>query len=265
MTSRFTTTFARLRAENHAGFVAYVMAGDGDTEALLDALPGAGADVIELGLPFTDPMADGAAIQEAGQRALKAGMTTKKALELARAFRAKHANTPLVLMGYANPIHHYDWADFAKDAAEAGVDGIICVDLPPEEDAPLRDALAQHGLSVIRLATPTTDDERLKTVAEGSGGFVYYVSTTGVTGAGIGAATDVSAAVARVRKATGLPVVVGFGVRTGEAAAEIAKGSDAVVVGSAIVSANHDGGTQAAIDLVKRLSAAVRGAKRDAS
>ena len=154
MSDRFTTTFARLRGENRAGFVAYVMAGDGDTEALLDALPGAGADVIELGLPFTDPMADGAAIQEAGQRALKAGMTTKKALELARAFRAKHADTPLVLMGYANPIHHYGWADFAADAAAAGVDGIICVDLPPEEDAPLRNALAEHGLSVIRLATP---------------------------------------------------------------------------------------------------------------
>ncbi|MEE2565211.1 tryptophan synthase subunit alpha [Hyphobacterium marinum] len=263
MTSRLTSTFARLREENRAGFVAYVMAGDGDTEALLDALPGAGADVIELGMPFTDPMADGPAIQAAANRALESGMTVKGTLSLAKSFRSNHPDTPLVLMGYANPIHHYGWDAFARDASDAGVDGLICVDLPPEEDAPLRVALSQKGIAIIRLATPTTDDNRLKTVAQGSSGFVYYVSTTGVTGAGMGAATDVGAAVARVRKATGLPVVVGFGVRTEDAAAEIASASDAVVVGSAIVSANHDGGAQAAIDLVKRLSAATHGAERN--
>ena len=205
--NRLSTTFARLQSDNRAGFVAYVMAGDGDTATLLDRLPGAGADVIELGMPFTDPMADGPAIQAAAQRALENGMTVKGTLALAKAFRANHPETPLVLMGYANPIHHYGWEAFARDASDAGVDGLICVDLPPEEDQPLREALSRVGIAIIRLATPTTDDNRLKTVAEGSSGFVYYVSTTGVTGAGIGAATDVGAAVARVRKATGLPVV----------------------------------------------------------
>lgn len=261
--TRLATTFARLKTENRAGFVAYVMAGDGATAELLDQLPGAGADVIELGMPFTDPMADGPSIQAAALRALDGGMTVKGTLALAKAFRARHPGTPLVLMGYANPIHHFGYANFAKAASDAGVDGLICVDLPPEEDMELREALAAVNISIIRLATPTTDDTRLKTVAEGSSGFVYYVSTTGVTGAGMGAATDVGAAVARVRKATGLPVVVGFGVRTEDAAAEIAKASDAVVVGSAIVSANHDGGVEAAIDLVQRLSAATHGAERN--
>ena len=262
--TRLSATFAKLAQDNRAGFVAYVMAGDGDTAQLLDRLPGAGADVIELGLPFTDPMADGPSIQAAAQRALDNGMTVKGTLSFAKAFRAKHADTPLVLMGYANPIHHYGWDAFARDASDAGVDGLICVDLPPEEDQPLREALSRVGIAIIRLATPTTNDHRLKTVAEGSSGFVYYVSTTGVTGAGMGAATDVGAAVARGRKATGLPVVVGFGVRTPEAAQQIAAASDAVVVGSAIVSANHDGGAQAAIDLVESLSAATHGAKRNA-
>ncbi len=259
--NRLTTTFARLKSENRAGFVAYIMAGDGETADLLDQLPAAGADIIELGMPFTDPMADGPAIQAAALRALDNGMTLKGTLELTKAFREKHPDTSLVLMGYANPIHHFGFANFAKAAAAAGVDGLICVDLPPEEDTELREALAAVSISVIRLATPTTDDERLKAVTEGSSGFVYYVSTTGVTGMGRGAATDVAEAVRRVQTASGLPVAVGFGVKTPDQASEIAAGgADAVVVGSAIVSANHDGGTQSALELVWTLSAAVRAA-----
>ena len=259
--NRLTTTFARLKAESRAGFVAYIMAGDGETAELLDALPAAGADVIELGMPFTDPMADGPAIQAAALRALENGMTLKGTLALAKTFRANHPDTPLVLMGYANPVHHFGFANFAKAAADAGVDGLICVDLPPEEDKELREALAAENISIIRLATPTTNDDRLKAVTEGSSGFVYYVSTTGVTGMGKGAATDVSAAVKRVQTASGLPVAVGFGVKTPEEAAEIAAGgADAVVVGSAIVTANHDGGTENALERVRSLSAAVRAA-----
>ncbi|WP_420434673.1 tryptophan synthase subunit alpha [Hyphobacterium sp.] len=259
--NRLTSTFAELKSEKRPGFVAYIMAGDGDTETLLDALPAAGADVIELGMPFTDPMADGPAIQAAALRALDKGMTLKGTLALARAFREKHPDTPLVLMGYANPVHHFGFANFARAAAEAGIDGLICVDLPPEEDTELREALADESISIIRLATPTTDDDRLKAVTEGSSGFVYYVSTTGVTGMGRGAVTDVADAVKRVQAASGLPVAVGFGVRTPDQAAEIAAGgADAVVVGSAIVSANHDGGTQSALELVRTLSAAVHAA-----
>jgi len=259
--NRLSSTFARLKDENRAGFVTYIMAGDGETAELLDALPAAGADVIELGMPFTDPMADGPTIEAAALRALDNGMTLKGTLALATAFRANHPDTPLVLMGYANPIHHFGYDDFAKAAAEACVDGLICVDLPPEEDTELREALAAENISIIRLATPTTNDDRLKAVAAGSSGFVYYVSTTGVTGMGKGAVTDVSDAVKRVQKATGLPVAVGFGVRTPEQAAEIASGgADAVVVGSAIVSANHDGGTKTALELVRSISAALSAA-----
>lgn len=260
--NRLTTTFAALKAENRAGFVAYIMAGDGETVELLDQLPEAGADVIELGMPFTDPMADGPAIQAAALRALDNGMTLKGTLVLARQFRVNHPDIPLVLMGYANPIHHMGYQAFAKSAAEAGVDGLICVDLPPEEDSELREALAAENISIIRLTTPTTNDDRLKAVTEGSSGFVYHVSTTGVTGMGRGAAADVAEAVKRVQSASGLPVAVGFGVKTPEQASEIASGgADAVVVGSAIVSANHDGGTENALELVRKLSAAVRAAK----
>lgn len=263
MSVRLSAAFARLKAEGRAGFVAYVMAGDPDagaSAALLDALPTAGADVIELGVPFTDPMADGAAIQAAALRALNAGMTLKGVLKLAAGFRARHAETPLVLMGYANPFHAYGFSAFAADAARAGVDGVICVDLPPEEDAELRQALAENGVALIRLATPTTDDARLPRVVADTAGFVYYVSTTGVTGTATGAAAEVGAAVARIRAASGLPVAVGFGVRSPEQAAAIARAADAVVVGSAIVAANHDGGADAALKLVSELSGAVRGA-----
>lgn len=262
MTNRLSTRFSELEAWGRPGFVAYIMAGDGDSAGLLAALPAAGADVIELGMPFTDPMADGASIQAAALRSLDAGMTLKGTLEQVRGFRKHDQTTPIVLMGYANPIHSMGWEKFAKAAAKAGVDGLICVDLPPEEDSVLRPHLAKLGISMIRLATPTTDDRRLATVVENTSGFVYYVSTTGVTGAGSGAVTEVGAAVARVKAASGLPVVVGFGVRTPEQAMAIAKCADAVVVGSAIVDAMHDGGVAGAVKLVKTLSAATHGVKR---
>jgi len=261
MANRLTTRFAELEAYGRSGFVAYIMAGDGDSEGLLKALPEAGADVIELGMPFTDPMADGASIQAAALRSLDAGMTLDGTLKQAREFRKDDQVTPIVLMGYANPIHHMGWEAFAKKAAKSGVDGLICVDIPPEEDAELRESLDKVGIALIRLATPTTDDARLATVVENTSGFVYYVSTTGVTGAGTGVVTQVSEAVDRVKTASGLPVVVGFGVRTPDQAEAIAKCADAVVVGSAIVDAMNEGGVEGAADLVKTLSAAVHGAK----
>jgi tryptophan synthase alpha chain len=201
----------------------------------MEKLPGAGADLIELGVPFSDPMADGPAIQASSQRALKAGMTLLKVLELVRRFRKVHAKTPLVLMGYYNPIHKYGTARFVKDAAEAGVDGLITVDLPPEEDEVLRIPATSHGLDIVRLATPTTDDARLKTILNGAGGFLYYVSITGVTGTKSFAEADVRAAVARLQSATALPCAVGFGIKTPERAAAVAQFADAAVIGSAIV------------------------------
>ena len=262
MTNRLTTRFAELDAYGRPGFVAYMMAGDGDSQSLLNALPDAGADVIELGMPFTDPMADGASIQGAALRALEAGMTLQGVFTQAALFRESNDTTPIVLMGYANPIHHMGYENFARRAEKAGVDGLICVDIPPEEDEELRTALNDHGIALIRLATPTTDDKRLATVVENTSGFVYYVSTTGVTGAGSGVVTEVGDAVARVRAASGLPVAVGFGVRTPEQATAIAERADAVVVGSAIVDAMNEGGVEAAVELVKTLSAATHGAKR---
>lgn len=261
MNERLKTRFSELEAYGRPGFVAYIMAGDGDSQALLNALPDAGADVIELGVPFTDPMADGAAIQAAGQRALNNGMTLKGVLEQAAEFRKTDKVTPVVLMGYANPFYIYGFKAFAKDAAKAGVDGIICVDLPPEEDSEFREELEKNGIAMIRLATPTTDESRLATVVENTAGFVYYVSTTGVTGVGSGQATVVGDAVDRVRKASGLPVVVGFGVRTPEQAAEIARRADAVVVGSAIVDAMREGGVSKAVTLVESLSSAAHAAR----
>lgn len=262
MTNRLTTRFAELEAYGRPGFVAYMMAGDGESQDLLNALPEAGADVIELGMPFTDPMADGPSIQASALRALEAGMTLDGTLDQAKQFRKQNQTTPVVLMGYANPIHHMGFEYFAKQAAKAGVDGLICVDIPPEEDTDLREALDAQGIALIRLATPTTDDTRLATVVENTSGFVYYVSTTGVTGAGSGAVTEVGEAVDRVRAASGLPVAVGFGVREPEQAQAIAERADAVVVGSAIVDAMHEGGVEAATALVRRLSDATHGAKR---
>lgn len=242
--SRIAARFAELKRKGRAAFVPFITAGDPDAEtsfALLERLPAAGADLIELGVPFSDPMADGPAIQESSQRALRAGMTLVKVLEMVRRFRRADAGTPIVLMGYYNPIHRYGSARFAKDAAEAGVDGLITVDLPPEEDDVLRLPAAAQGLDVIRLATPTTDARRLDTVVTGAGGFLYYVSIAGVTGTKNFEADDVRAAVARLRARTELPCAVGFGIKTPEQAAAIARFADGAVVGSAIVTRLAEG------------------------
>jgi len=237
-TERLNTCFAKLEAEGRAAFVAYVMAGDPDPDTafrILSGLPGAGADIIELGMPFSDPMAEGPPVQRAAQRSLKAGFTLAKTLEVARRFREADQTTPIVLMGYLNPILSRGFERFAHEAAASGVDGLIVVDCPPEEAGPLTDALDAENLALIRLATPTSDDHRLKTVTARTSGFVYYVSVAGVTGVKEAQAASVAPAVRRVRAATGLPVAVGFGIRTPERAAEIARVADAVVVGSAFV------------------------------
>lgn len=236
--SRIAKRFTDLKAANVAAFVPFISAGDPDgetTAALMEGLPHAGADLIELGLPFSDPMADGPAIQASSQRALAAGMTTLKVLELVRGFRKKDNETPVVLMGYFNNIHAYGTAKFVKDAAEAGVDGLIVVDLPPEEDTVLRVPAAAAGVDIVRLATPTTSDKRLPRVLDGAGGFLYYVSIAGVTGTKSFAEDEVRTAVGRLKQAGGLPVCVGFGIKTPENAAFIARVADGAVVGSAIV------------------------------
>lgn len=240
MSSRIDTRFAELAREGRAALVTFVMGGDPDLEtslALLKALPSAGADVIELGMPFTDPMADGPAIQAAGLRALGAHTTLAKVLALAAAFRQTDATTPLVLMGYYNPIYVYGVARFLADAKAAGVDGLIVVDLPPEEDSELCLPALDAGVAFVRLATPTTDDARLPAVLAHTAGFVYYVSITGITGAATPDYGKVAAAVARLKQHTRLPVAVGFGVKNAENAAAIAKVADGVVVGSALVDA----------------------------
>ena len=240
MTSRIDARFQALRAARRAGLVAFVMAGDPDPAtslAIVKALPAAGADVIELGMPFTDPMADGPAIQAAGLRALRAGQTLRKTLALAREFRDADAETPVVLMGYYNPIYVYGVERFLVDAKAAGVDGLIVVDLPPEEDEELCVPTLRAGLNFVRLATPTTDDKRLPAVLANTSGFVYYVSITGVTGAAAPEAAGVGAAVARIKRHTHLPVAVGFGVRDAASAAEIAAHADGVVVGTVLVEA----------------------------
>jgi tryptophan synthase alpha chain len=235
---RIDARFAKLKAEGRAGFVPYVMTGDPSRDEALEILKGlpvAGADLIELGLAFSDPMAEGPPIQRAALRGLKAGMTLRGTLDLVADFRKGDQDTPLILMGYLNPVESYGYEAFARDAAEAGVDGIIVVDCPPEEAAPLLAALKAADLSLIRLATPTSDDERLQVIAEGTSGFVYYVSVAGVTGVKEAVAADVAPAVERVRRAAGLPVAVGFGVKTPQRAAEIARVADAVVAGSVFV------------------------------
>jgi tryptophan synthase alpha chain len=237
-TARIDARFAALKAQGRAAFVAYVMAGDPDAAVaakILAGLPGAGADLIEVGFPFSDPMAEGPPIQRAAQRALGKGMTLAGTLELIRGFRAGDQVTPIILMGYTNPLIAWGYQAFARDAAQAGIDGLIVVDLPPEEAGPLADALDAAEVSLIRLATPTTDDARLKVVVKRTSGFVYYVSVAGVTGVKEADAATVAPHVARVRQASGLPVAVGFGIRTPERAAQIARVADAVVVGSALV------------------------------
>ncbi|MEO9575511.1 MAG: tryptophan synthase subunit alpha [Tateyamaria sp.] len=237
--SRIDAKFAELNAAGKKAFVSYVMAGDPDYDRSLEivkGLPAAGVDIIELGLPFTDPMADGPTIQLAGQRALEAGMTLERTLELARTFRAEDDTTPIVLMGYYNPIYSRGVDKFLVDAKAAGIDGLIVVDLPPEEDSELCIPAQAAGLNFIRLATPTTDDKRLPTVLQNTSGFVYYVSITGITGAAEAEATDVGPEVARIKSATDLPVIVGFGINTPEKSRAIASVADGAVVGSAIVS-----------------------------
>lgn len=236
--TRIDAKFAELKADGKKAFVAYVMAGDPDEATSLDivkALPAAGVDIIELGLPFTDPMADGPTIQLAGQRALDHGMTLNKTLAVAKAFREGDDTTPLVLMGYYNPIYSHGVEKFLIDAKDAGIDGLIVVDLPPEEDDELCIPAQAAGLNFIRLATPTTDDARLPKVLQNTSGFVYYVSVTGVTGAAEASGGDVAPEVARIKAKTDLPVIVGFGVNTPQKAEEIAGIADGTVVGSAIV------------------------------
>ena len=236
--TRIDTTFARLKAQGKKAFVAYIMAGDPDFDtslAIMQGLPRAGVDIIELGVPFTDPMADGPTIQLAGQRALEGGQTLEKTLAMVRAFRTRNADTPIVLMGYYNPIYNRGVDKFLKDAKAAGVDGLIVVDLPPEEDSELCLPAQAAGLNFIRLATPTTDAKRLPKVLQNTSGFVYYVSITGITGAAAAEAANVGPEVARIKAATDLPVIVGFGISTPQAAESIARIADGCVVGSAIV------------------------------
>lgn len=238
MSNRLDTRFAELRKNNQAGFVSFTVAGDPDLETslkLLEALPAAGVDVIELGMPFTDPMADGPAIQAADLRALAGGMTLIKTLGMVTAFRKTNSTTPIVLMGYYNPIYSYGAEKFAKDAAAAGVDGLIIVDLPPEEDEEFRIPAQKAGMHIIRLTTPTTHDKRLPTVLSNSGGFLYYVSITGITGAATATEQQVQNAVSRLKQHSNLPVAVGFGIKDAAAAQTVARHADAVVVGSAIV------------------------------
>lgn len=237
--TRIDAKFAELAQAGKKAFVSYVMAGDPNFDTSLEVvrgLPAAGVDIIELGLPFTDPMADGSTIQLAGQRALEGGMTLQKTLDLARAFRETDDTTPIVLMGYYNPIYSRGVDAFLADAKDAGIDGLIVVDLPPEEDTELCIPAQAAGLNFIRLATPTTDDKRLPRVLQNTSGFVYYVSITGITGAAEAQAGDVGPEVARIKEAGGLPVIVGFGVNTPEKARAIAEVADGCVVGSAIVS-----------------------------
>jgi len=275
MTTRIDTCFAALKAESRPALVTFITAGDPDYETslkIMQALPGAGSDVIELGMPFSDPMADGPAIQLAGQRALKGGQTMIKTLEMVRAFRKGDDKTPIVLMGYYNPIYIYGNDRFLKDAREAGVDGLIIVDLPPEEDEELCIPAVKAGLNFIRLAAPTTDDKRLPRVLQNTSGFVYYVSITGITGSATPEPDKVAAMVARIKAKTDLPVAVGFGVKTAEQARAIGSAGDGVVVGSAIVSAiagslDADGrATPATVGavtaLVRELAAGVRMATR---
>ena len=261
MTSRIDARFAELKRQDRAAFVTFLMCGDPDLETSLEiikALPRAGADVIEIGMPFTDPMADGPSIQAAGLRALKAGTTLVKTLDVVRKFRAGDDATPIVLMGYYNPIFIYGVDRFLVDAKAAGVDGLIVVDLPPEEDDELCIPALKAGLNFIRLATPTTDDKRLPAVLTNTSGFVYYVSITGITGAASADSAAVGDAVARIKRHTGLPVCVGFGIRTPEAAAAIARQADGVVVGSALVDA-----LRASLDADNRATAKTVGAVAD--
>jgi len=261
---RIAKRFAALKTEGRAGLVTFITAGDPDPKtsaAILDGLPAAGADVIEIGMPFSDPMADGPVIQASSLRAIRAGQKMAGTLDMVRRFRARDADTPIILMGYFNPIHHYGPAKFASDAAQAGVDGLIVVDLPPEEESELRGPADRAGLSLIRLVSPNTSDERIATLMQGTSGFVYYVSITGITGTRSAEATGVAKSVARIRKATKLPVAVGFGIKTPAQAEEIARVADAAVVGSAIVEKIASGDAKSVLGYVSELAQGVRKAR----
>jgi tryptophan synthase alpha chain len=273
--SRIERRFAALRMEGRAGLVTYLTAGDPDpnTSAQLFAgLAAAGTDLIEIGMPFSDPMADGPVIQEAGQRALKQGMTLRRTLALVRDLRRGDEATPIVLMGYYNPIYRYGAQAFARDAVSAGIDGVIVVDLPPEEDAELTEPARAAGLDFVRLATPTSDDRRLPSIVERAAGFIYYVAIAGITGTRAADTANVAAAVTRLRRFTELPIAVGFGIRTPEQAAEVARAADAAVVGTALVqrlalNLNPDntakpGLVDAVLSDVRALAKGVRGAGR---
>lgn len=278
MSTRIDRRFAQLKQEGRAALVTFITAGDPDYATslkLFTALPGAGADIIELGMPFTDPMADGPAIQASSLRALKGGQTLAKTLAMVRTFRAGDEATPIVLMGYYNPIYVFGVERFLTEAKAAGVDGLIVVDLPPEEDEELCLPALRAGLSFIRLATPTTDHRRLPAVLANTSGFVYYVSITGITGAALANTERIASAVARIKRHTSLPVVVGFGVKTAEDARALAAEADGVVVGSALVEAVRstldsqgkatDGTLPRVLDLVASLAAGVRSARREAA
>src|SRR5579863_2998639 len=271
--SRIARRFDQLRAEGRAGLVIYLTAGDPDPDTSLELFQGlaaAGADLIEIGMPFSDPMADGPAIQAAGQRALKRGMTLRKTLAMVRAMRERDPDTPYVLMGYYNPVYRYGAEAFARDAVAAGVDGAIIVDLPPEEDAELAVPARAAGLDVVRLATPTSDEARLPAIVAHASGFLYYVAIAGITGTRSAAAADVSAAVTRLRRFTPLPIAVGFGIKTSAQAAQVGQAADAAVVGSAVVdrlALNLDpagnakpGLVDAVLADIRALAAGVRGA-----
>jgi tryptophan synthase alpha chain len=275
MTTRIDTRFATLKSDGRAALVTFIMAGDPDHSTSLEiikALPKAGADLIEIGMPFTDPMADGPAVQAAGLRALAAGETLHGTLDLVRSFRMENNETPIILMGYFNPIYIYGVETFLKDAKAAGIDGLIVVDCPPEEDDELCKPALNAGLNFIRLATPTTDEKRLPKVLSNTSGFVYYVSITGITGTATPDFGKVAAAVARIKAHTYLPVAVGFGVKTAEDASTIAKGADGVVVGSALVeevrkSLDSNGKATAStvksvMDLVSEIAAGVHSVKK---
>jgi tryptophan synthase alpha chain len=269
--TRIDRRFAALKAEGRAALVSFVMAGDPDHETalkIIKGLPGAGTDIIEIGMPFTDPMADGPAIQQAGLRALASGTTLKSTLKLISEFRAGDADTPIVLMGYFNPIYNYGVPAFLVDAKEAGVDGLIVVDLPAEEDEELCLPAREAGINFIRLATPTTDEKRLPAVVNNSSGFLYYVSIAGTTGAAAPKPADVEKALVRIRKATDLPIVVGFGIRSGAQAADIARIADGAVVGSAYVenvanAADKDGAVAGILKLSSELSAGVQSVSKN--
>ena len=260
MSDRLSRCFSRLRSQQQTAFIPFIMGGDpnyADSLAFLNALPAAGADIIEIGVPFSDPMADGPVIEAAGNRALDSGMTLSRVLKMVGEFREKHTETPVILMGYYNPIYRYGVEKFSHDAAQAGVDGLIIVDLPPEEEAEATGAFQANALDLIRLIAPTSDADRQQLITQHASGFVYYISVKGITGGASASEGELQQAISHLRNDSSLPIAIGFGIKTPEQAANAAKHGDAVVVGSAIVDCLHKQGHEAAIMLAKTLADAV--------